>query len=157
MRRPPRLATAVAARIGSICSPRTAIDLGRCRLCGLLYVGNRPSTAQRLEELDQGILARGGAATRPEASFAARRSAGGATERLVALAQKLAPPGRWLDIGCGTGTLLRVAEEHGIAIDGIELTPARRDAARQRTSPRSMSSRWRICTCRMHPMRRSSW
>ena len=52
-------------------------------------------------------------------------------ERLVALAQEHAPPGRWLDIGCGTGTLLRVAQEHGISIDGIELTPARRDAARR--------------------------
>jgi SAM-dependent methyltransferase len=30
--------------------------------------------------------------------------------------------------------LLRVAEEHGIEIDGIELTPARRDLAREQTS-----------------------
>ena len=52
------------------------------------------------------------------------------------LAGELAPPGRWLDIGCGTGTLLRVAEQHGIATDGIELMSARRDVARQQTSAR---------------------
>jgi SAM-dependent methyltransferase len=53
---------------------------------------------------------------------------------MVRLAQELAPPGRWLDIGCGTGTLLRVAEEHGNAIDGIEPMPAHRDVAKQQTS-----------------------
>jgi hypothetical protein len=33
--------------------------LGRCRSCGLHYVGNRPSTVRRLEELDQGIFGEG--------------------------------------------------------------------------------------------------
>jgi SAM-dependent methyltransferase len=108
--------------------------LGRCRDCGLLYVGNRPSTAQRLEELGQGIFGGGRRTTEARHHLRGEEIRRQRYRRLVRLAQKLAPPGRWLDIGCGTGTLLRVAEEHGISIDGIELTPARRDAARQRTS-----------------------
>jgi SAM-dependent methyltransferase len=110
--------------------------LGRCCNCGLLYVGNPPSTAQRLEELEQGAFGEGRHTTEVSRHLRGEEVLRQRYERLVALAQKLAPPGRWLDIGCGTGTLLRVAEEHGIAIDGIELTPARRDAARQRTLAR---------------------
>ena len=52
-------------------------------------------------------------------------------ERLAALAQKLAPPGRWLDIGCGTGTLLSVAEENGVTIDGMSGRPRGASVARQ--------------------------
>jgi SAM-dependent methyltransferase len=108
--------------------------LGRCRSCGLLYVGDRPSAAQRLNELDQGVFGEGrrtNEARRHLREEQVRRQRYG---RLVALAEKLAPPGRWLDIGCGTGTLLRVAEEQRMAIDGIELSPARRDLAREHTS-----------------------
>jgi SAM-dependent methyltransferase len=110
--------------------------LGRCGSCGLLYVGNPPSAAQRLEELHQGVFGGGrriNAAGRHLRGEEMRRQR---YQRLVALTQKLAPLGRWLDIGCGTGTLLRIVEEHGIAIDGIELTRARRDVARQQSSAR---------------------
>jgi len=108
--------------------------LGCCRNCGLLYVGNRPSTAQRLEELDRGVFGEGRHTNEASRHLRGEQVRQQRYVRLVALAQKLAPPGRWLDIGCGTGTLLRIAQEHGISIDGIELTPARRDCARQRTS-----------------------
>jgi SAM-dependent methyltransferase len=47
----------------------------------------------------------------------------------VELVRRFAPPGRWLDIGCGTGTLMAVAREASIAIDGIELSPERRAIA----------------------------
>ena len=110
--------------------------LGRCRQCGLLYVGNRPSTAQRMGELDQGVFGEGRRTNEASRHLREEKVVRHRYERLVALALKLAPPGRWLDIGCGTGTLLRVAGQHGIAIDGIELTPARRDTARQRTAAR---------------------
>ena len=81
-------------------------------------------------------LARAGAANEARRHLREEKVHRQRYQRLVTLAQELAPPGRWLDIGCGTGTLLRVAEEHGIAIDGIELMPARRDVARQQTSAR---------------------
>jgi SAM-dependent methyltransferase len=110
--------------------------LGRCGNCGLLYVDKRPSTAQRLEEIDQGVFAENRRVNKAKRHFRGEQILRQRYQRLVALAQQLAPPGRWLDVGCGTGTLLTVAEENGIAIDGIELMPARRDAARQQTSAR---------------------
>jgi SAM-dependent methyltransferase len=108
--------------------------LGRCRSCGLLYVGDRPSAAQRLKELDQGVFGEGRRTNEARRHLREEQVHRERYGRLVTLAGKLAPPGRWLDVGCGTGTLLRVAEEHRIAIDGIELTPARRDLAREQTS-----------------------
>jgi SAM-dependent methyltransferase len=110
--------------------------LGRCRSCGLLYVGNRPSAAQRLEELDRGVFGEGRRDNEANRHLRGEQILERRYRRLVALAKKLAPAGRWLDIGCGTGTLLKVAQEHGIAIDGIELMPARRDIATQQTSAR---------------------
>jgi SAM-dependent methyltransferase len=110
--------------------------LGRCRSCGLLYVSNRPSTAQRLEELDQGVFGEGRRTNEARRHLRGEEVLRQRYQRLVTLAKELAPRGHWLDIGCGTGTLLKVAEEHGIAIEGIELMPARRDAAREQTSAR---------------------
>jgi SAM-dependent methyltransferase len=108
--------------------------LGRCRSCGLLYVGDRPSAARRLKELDQGVFGEGRRTNEARRHLREEQVRRQRYRRLVALAEKLAPPGRWLDIGCGTGTLLRVAEEQRSAIDGIELSPARRDLARDQTS-----------------------
>ena len=108
--------------------------LGRCQDCGLLYVGNPPSTAQRLAELEQEMFGGGQHINDASSQLRGEQILWQRFRRLVTLGKALAPPGRWLDIGCGTGTLLRVAEEDGIAIDGLELTPARRDAARKQTS-----------------------
>jgi SAM-dependent methyltransferase len=110
--------------------------LGRCRRCGLLYVGNPPSTTERLAELDQGEFGGGRRVSDARSHLHGEAIRRQRYQRLVTLARTFAPPGRWLDIGCGTGTLLRVAEEHGIAIDGLELMPARREAARRDTSAR---------------------
>jgi len=109
-------------------------NLGCCRSCGLLYVGDRTSTTQPLEELDQGVFGEGRRVNEARRHLRGEEILWQRYQRLVTLAQELAPPGRWLDIGCGTGTLLRVAEEHGVVIDGIELMRGRRDAARQQTS-----------------------
>jgi SAM-dependent methyltransferase len=108
--------------------------LGRCGSCRLLYVGNPPSMTQRLEELEQEVFGGGRRVNEAKRHRRSEEILRQQYQGLVTLAQRLAPPGRWLDIGCGTGTLLRVAEEHGIAIDGVEPIPARRDAAREQTS-----------------------
>lgn len=49
--------------------------------------------------------------------------------RHVDLAQRHSPPGRWLEIGCGAGTLMQVAVDRGIDIDGLEIDPRRRAIA----------------------------
>jgi SAM-dependent methyltransferase len=57
-------------------------------------------------------------------------------ESYVALAHRFAPAGKWMDIGCGTGTLLTLARTRGIDAEGIELTRERRDVALRETGAR---------------------
>lgn len=54
-------------------------------------------------------------------------------QHLVEIAQKFAPSGKWLDVGCGTGTLITVAQESNIEIEGIEPTPDRKELAHKVT------------------------
>jgi SAM-dependent methyltransferase len=49
------------------------------------------------------------------------------------VANRFAPRGKWLDVGCGTGTLIRIAKTFGIEVEGIELTPDRRTLVRRLT------------------------
>jgi SAM-dependent methyltransferase len=52
----------------------------------------------------------------------------------VELARRFAPAGKWVDMGCGTGTLMQIAREQGIAdIEGIELAAERLALARKVT------------------------
>lgn len=50
-------------------------------------------------------------------------------EHFIELAQKFAPPGKWLDMGCGTGSFITTAQKSNIEIEGIEPTPDRRELA----------------------------
>jgi len=45
------------------------------------------------------------------------------------LLKQLAPPGKWLDIGCGTGTFIETVQKLGIEIEGVELIPGRKQLA----------------------------
>jgi 2-polyprenyl-3-methyl-5-hydroxy-6-metoxy-1,4-benzoquinol methylase len=54
-------------------------------------------------------------------------------QRFCSLIRKSAPPGKWLDVGCGTGTLIAVAMESGIEIEGVEPISDRRELARMLT------------------------
>jgi 2-polyprenyl-3-methyl-5-hydroxy-6-metoxy-1,4-benzoquinol methylase len=51
----------------------------------------------------------------------------------VDLVRRFAPPGKLLDIGCGTGMLINLAQERGIETEGIELTADRLKAAQEST------------------------
>lgn len=51
----------------------------------------------------------------------------------VEVAQRFAPAGPWLDMGCGAGMLIAAARERQIEADGIEPTPDRRAIAQQLT------------------------
>jgi len=46
-------------------------------------------------------------------------------ERYVGYVKRYVQRGKWLDIGCGCGTLLRVAEKAGFEVEGIEVDPER--------------------------------
>jgi SAM-dependent methyltransferase len=107
--------------------------LGSCRRCHLHYVDPMPALTTRMTEMEEGHFA--GEAAVVDAD---RHQAGEAVREdhfttYVDLASSLAPAGRWLDVGCGAGTLLREAQRAGYEVEGIELTPDRRAAAEAST------------------------
>ena len=108
-------------------------NLGRCTECGLHYVRPMPSLTQRMTEMESshyaGNLITSGAAVH----LAQERQSRLALESYVAVAHRFAPAGKWMDIGCGTGTFMALVRARGIKAEGIELTRERRDVALQET------------------------
>lgn len=105
----------------------SGISLGRCSNCGLYYIQPMPDQRARMSELEHGRFA---GKRRTLDAEAQRRGEEGNKRRfqqIARLAREHAPQGLWLDIGCGAGTLVRVAQDLGIPIEGIELTASRRE------------------------------
>jgi 2-polyprenyl-3-methyl-5-hydroxy-6-metoxy-1,4-benzoquinol methylase len=63
------------------------------------------------------------------------------TERYREVISRLEPPGRVLDIGCGTGDFLVVCGEHGWDTVGLDLSPYAARVTRQRTSSEAHAGR----------------
>jgi SAM-dependent methyltransferase len=94
-----------------------------------------PSESDRLTEIDEGKFGDELVAS-ASVHVEAERLRQHEFEEYVETTLKFAPSGRWLDIGCGTGQLITLAQQHGIECDGIELNRERRDLAKQLTSER---------------------
>lgn len=75
-----------------------------------------------------------GAPTRQDTISAARRSAGSATKGWSRSPKSARRAATGSTLGAERAPCSGFTQEHGISIDGIEPTPARRDAARQQTS-----------------------
>lgn len=98
----------------------------RCAGCELVSVLPMP-TAEDLRVHHEQSYARG-----PYAVYAAADDVREAIARQrLALVRPLAPPGTWLEVGCGTGSFLRAAAASGVKVEGVEL--AAEAAARART------------------------
>lgn len=112
------------------------IDLGRCAQCGLHYIAQMPKLQERITEMEEGHFADRqlvlDAGAHLEGELMRRRR----LQTLVDIARRFTPSGKWLDIGCGTGTFILVAKESGVDTDGIELTADRRTLARKMTGAR---------------------
>ena len=104
------------------------MHLGRCAECGLHYVAEMPTQAQRVEEMSERKFGKGGHVLEASKHLAGETIRRKEFQHYVDLARTHAPPGPWLDLGCGTGVLMQCAEGAGQAIEGIELTPDRREA-----------------------------
>jgi len=102
-------------------------DLGRCTNCGLHYLSEMPSQKGEAAGMGDNLSADSRRAANGHNQAELRRKK--EFQRFCGLVRRLAPPGKWLDIGCGTGTLIAVAMASGIEIEGIEPMSDRRELA----------------------------
>src|SRR5215218_8920314 len=107
------------------------MHLGRCAECGLHFVAEMPTQDQRVDEMSEGVFGQGGHVLEAKKHLAGETIRRQEIRHYVGLAATYAPAGRWLGLGCGTGVLMQSAEEQGRSIEGIELTPDRREASAQ--------------------------
>ena len=104
-------------------------DLGRCTNCGLLYLSQMPPQKSRATEVKGNHFTDSRHTTHASECKEAELSRKEKFQHLCTLLQKLAPPGKWIDIGCGTGSLIAVALELDIEIEGVEPMSDRRGLA----------------------------
>jgi SAM-dependent methyltransferase len=110
------------------------IDLGRCARCGLHYVAQMPFTEERMSEMEAGHFAETESVLNADALLQGQRVREREFAGYVDVARRFAPAaGKWLDIGCGAGMLMLLAQKQGIEVEGIELTADRRQLARRVT------------------------
>lgn len=110
------------------------IRLGQCPHCDLLSIADIPRTGSRMTEMEAGHYAGAKQVLVAGKQVAAERILERRFGTYVDLARRYAPAGRWLDIGCGAGLLLTLAEQAGYVGEGIELTADRRTVASEVTA-----------------------
>lgn len=114
----------------------SGFDLMRCDECGMYSVAQMPPDAKRMTELEDDKFAKASGVAGASIHLRGERLRASEFCRYVDLVHQYAPTGSWLDIGCGTGQLIHVASSRGIQVDGIELTPDRRELAARTTGRR---------------------
>lgn len=108
--------------------------LGRCTVCGLHFIHPMPEKAQRMTEMAHGAFAENKQYLDGETLIDFAEIRQDRYEMFFQIIKDHAPVGKWLDIGCGTGTLINIATNHDIDIEGIELSNSRRSISRELTN-----------------------
>ena len=111
----------------------SGIDLGRCIECGLHYTAQMPQLDRRMTELEKGHFADDKVFSSASLHLQDEHRRQQRFQTYVEIAHRFAQIGKWLDIGCGTGTLISLAQKAGFDAEGIELNLDRRTLARQMT------------------------
>ncbi|MBN1868626.1 class I SAM-dependent methyltransferase [Candidatus Sumerlaeota bacterium] len=101
-----------------------------CRSCGVVYVANPPGIGELKEEYD---AFHGGRVPNDKPVYIDRRASKikGARRRMKWLEQWIAPPGRFLDVGCAAGFCLDVARKRGWEVHGVEISEVAARYARE--------------------------
>jgi 2-polyprenyl-3-methyl-5-hydroxy-6-metoxy-1,4-benzoquinol methylase len=103
--------------------------LGWCGRCHLHYVDRVPPIEARMTEMEEGHFADDAAIVDADRHRKGEQVREAHFAGYVELVRRTVTAGRWLDIGCGAGALLHLAQQAGFEVEGIELTPDRRAAA----------------------------
>jgi SAM-dependent methyltransferase len=101
----------------------------RCRNCGLAYINPRPAAASREIQSQDNYYERTAFANEQEQ---VEDPLSWDRQRFRLLAAGL-PPGRLLDVGCGTGRFMQQAQRGGWKVAGIEFNPHGAELTRQNT------------------------
>ena len=94
--------------------------LCRCASCGLIFTHPQPEDAELAAIYDADYFQAFGYGSNPD-EYRRMKQAG--FRRLLAAAERFVAPGRLLDIGCGLGDLLFVAQSRGWDVTGLEPNP----------------------------------
>lgn len=119
----------IAARPCPACLSPTSVVVGaangfpmrRCGRCGTLFTGRLPSNPAEAEHYEGYYHAR----NLEVPAFVERR-----LEEVVARFERYRTDGRWLDVGCGAGALMRAAARRGWTAVGTEVAPQAAEAVR---------------------------
>lgn len=104
--------------------------LGHCLACGVARVVNPPSAAElaHLYSAANGYMHY----AREEEAAEDREARRQLSQRRCNFVKRYASPGRLLDVGCGEGMFLSVAQENGWQVSGLELDAERAGVACER-------------------------
>ncbi|MBI1952759.1 MAG: class I SAM-dependent methyltransferase [Candidatus Omnitrophica bacterium] len=94
----------------------------RCRDCGLVYPSPRPNREQLERQYRTGRFT--SVFSQMYLPSAEYRMSTIFRERVCDLIRPRVPAGRLLDVGCGSGHFLKVADSHGYEVYGVEPNPA---------------------------------
>ncbi len=109
------------------------ITLGKCPDCDLHSIEAIPDPDARMTEMEAGHYAGSLRILDAQSQIVAERVMTERFQRYVDLASRHHEAGHWLDIGCGAGLLIALAQQAGFTAEGIELNADRRAAAAEQT------------------------
>lgn len=107
------------------------VHLGQCPECDLLSIKEMPAPESRMTEIEEGHYAGSQEMLSAARQLEGERILEARFQSFVDLGGEHVAGGRWLDIGCGTGLLLQLAERAGFEPEGLELNADRRETARR--------------------------
>lgn len=97
----------------------------QCSTCNLHFVDPMPDSAARMEDVHSGRYGDDLQVLGADGQYSAEQAREPILSGYIELAKKYRSEGRMLDVGCGAGYLMVLAQRAGYKTDGVELTADR--------------------------------